>query len=116
MSLFDPGSDGSRRVVVAEHPSYAPLRVASARLRRRLLTVNASVALLVFLLAYTPGGRATGAVLGEYTLGMLLLSVQATTLLLSALWYDRACAALCDPHVNALRAATHSAGPGREQL
>ncbi|MFI8292038.1 hypothetical protein ACIGBL_23155 [Streptomyces sp. NPDC085614] len=113
MSLFDPAPHGSPRVVVAEHPAHGRPRGTSGRLRRRLVTVNAAATALVVLLTYTLAGRVATPVAGAYTLGMLLLSLQTATMLISALWYDRACRDRCDdPHVDEPHAAVHG---GRER-
>ncbi|MFD4244560.1 hypothetical protein ACFWP3_23640 [Streptomyces sp. NPDC058525] len=113
MSWFVPAPPSSTGVFTPEHPSHTRLRGVSGRLRRRLLTVNASVTLCVLLLAHTLGGHTASALLGSYTLGMLLLTVQAATLLTSCVWYDRACGTLCDPHVKALRDAAYGTGAGQ---
>lgn len=64
------------------------------------MTVTVAVTVLVFLLTHTLEGRVATPVAGAYTLGMLLLSLQAATMVVSALWYDRACRVLCDPLVD----------------
>lgn len=115
MSLFDPPPHGSAGVVVSGHPAHTQLRIDSRRLRRRLLAVNVAVTVFVALLAYTLEGLLASAVRGAYTLGMLLLSVQAVAMLISAVWYDRACGTLCDPRVDALRNAVRVPRHRREQ-
>ncbi|GJF34165.1 hypothetical protein KNE206_68650 [Kitasatospora sp. NE20-6] len=113
MSVFDriphepprPGLDG--------HPSRELLRLASRRLRRRLLAVNAAVGLAVSLLASTAGSRLATPLPGGCTLGMLLLSLQAATVPASALWYDRACRTHCDPHADVLARAPYGHGTGQ---
>ncbi|MFC9330195.1 DUF485 domain-containing protein [Kitasatospora sp. NPDC057015] len=114
MSLFEPTrQEPPPGLDLHGHPSYERLRRTARRLRRRLLAVNGGTGLAVFLLAHTaPDGMATPLVSG-CTLGMLLLVVQAVTMLVSAVWYDRACGARCDRHVDALVSAAHPYGSGQ---
>ncbi|MFF0567550.1 hypothetical protein ACFYT7_07790 [Streptomyces sp. NPDC004041] len=101
MSLFEPTSRGSS-AVVAEQPAYTRLRGIARRLRIRLLAVNAAVIAFVCLVTFSLDDLAATSVAGAYTLGMLLLSLQAGTMTVSALWYDHACRRRCDPHADAL--------------
>ncbi|SMF36283.1 hypothetical protein [Streptomyces sp. Amel2xC10] len=109
MSLFEPMSRGSSEGV-AEQRAHAQPYGAARRLRSRLLVVNAAVIASVSLVTFALDGLAATTVAGAYTLGMLLLSLQAGTMMVSALWYDHACRRQCDPHTDAL----HGAGAGRE--
>ncbi|MFE0700786.1 DUF485 domain-containing protein [Streptomyces sp. NPDC058872] len=101
MSLFEPTPRGSS-AVVAEQPEYTRLHGTARRLRGLLLAVNATVIAFVCLVTFALDGLAATSVAGAYTLGMLLLSLQAGTMAVSALWYDHACRRRCDPHVDAL--------------
>ncbi|WP_432123333.1 hypothetical protein [Streptomyces sp. S1] len=100
MSLFEPTSRGSS-VVVTEQPAHTRPRGTARRLRTRLLAVNAAVIAFVCLVTFALDGLAATSVAGAYTLGMLLLSLQAGTMAVSALWYDHSCHRRCDPHVDA---------------
>ncbi|AYG79839.1 hypothetical protein DWB77_01957 [Streptomyces hundungensis] len=100
MSLFEPAPRSAPGVEVAAHAAHRQPRGASARRRRRLVAVNVAVTVLVLLLTHTLDGLVATPMAGAYTLGMLLLSLQAATMVISALWYDRACRDVCDPHVN----------------
>ncbi|MFF1871176.1 DUF485 domain-containing protein [Streptomyces sp. CB03911] len=113
MSLFEPArQDPPPGSDLHDHPSHEPLRRTARRLRRRLLAVNGATALAVFLLAHTAKHSMATPMVGGSTLGMLLLGGQAVTMLVSAVRYDRACAARCDRHVDALVSAARRPGPG----
>ncbi|WP_405009681.1 hypothetical protein [Kitasatospora sp. NBC_01539] len=113
MSMFERVLHEPPRSGPGGHPARELLRLTSRRLRRRLLAVNAAVGLAVSLLASTAGSRLATPLPGGYTLGMLLLSLQAATVPASALWYDRACRTRCDPHADALARAAYGHGTGR---
>ncbi|MFF3595564.1 DUF485 domain-containing protein [Kitasatospora indigofera] len=113
MSLFEPArQDPPPGSDLHSHPAHEPLRRTARRLRRRLLAVNGVTALAVFLLAHTAKQSMATPLLSGCTLGMLLLGGQAATMLVSAVGYDRACAARCDRHVDALVSAARQHGPG----
>ncbi|MEU1554896.1 hypothetical protein ABZ517_19545 [Streptomyces scabiei] len=68
------------------------------------------------LLNLIPGIRLATPVSGPFTLGMLVLGTAAPTLVVAALWYERACRVHCDPRAAELRgraAASESALWGR---
>ncbi|MEU9736010.1 hypothetical protein [Streptomyces sp. NPDC048002] len=71
-------------------------RPSATHLSGRLVIVNAAALTLVVVTTLALDDRTATRVAGSYTLGMLLLSAQAATMLLSALRYDRACSRAVD--------------------
>jgi hypothetical protein len=108
---------GSRPQEAADdHLALQRLRRISGRLRGRLLVLTLAAPGFPLLLALIPGTRPATPVSGPYTLGMLVLGIAALTLVVAALWYERACRIHCDPRADELRvraAASETAPWGR---
>ncbi|MPY56020.1 DUF485 domain-containing protein [Streptomyces spongiae] len=108
---------GSRPPQAAtDHLALQHLRRTSGKLRVRLLVLNLSAVGVPLLLDLIPGIRLAAPVFGPFTLGMLVLGTAALTLVVAALWYERACRVHCDPRAEELRgraAASESALWGR---
>ncbi|MER5835555.1 hypothetical protein ABT116_33180 [Streptomyces sp. NPDC002130] len=78
--------------------------------------LNLAAAAIPLLLDLIPGIRLATPVSGPFTLGLLVLGTAALTLVVAALWYERACRVHCDPRAEELRgraAASESAHWGR---
>ncbi|MFF5933216.1 hypothetical protein [Streptomyces sp. NPDC012508] len=66
----------------------------------RIAGTNAAAASAVIALSGTLQAGLATRVAGPVTLGMTLIALFVLTLLISALWYDRACATYLDPHIS----------------
>ncbi|MGW7824066.1 hypothetical protein ACWGLF_39565 [Streptomyces puniciscabiei] len=84
------------------------LSAASSKTRRRLVAVNASAFLIVLWLSFATDDSLAIDIVGRVTVGMALLGCQLLIVLVSVVWYDRACAARCDPYVVEIHAAFSS--------
>lgn len=95
----------SRSSFLGAHTVLQRLRTESGRLRSRLALGNL-VSFLTFLTLGLVWGDDLGATAaGWLTFGLVLLGFQLCVVLVSVVWYDRACVARCDPYVEALREA-----------
>ncbi|WP_329296643.1 DUF485 domain-containing protein [Streptomyces pseudovenezuelae] len=116
MYLQDPPYGSGPPEADVDHRALQHLRRTSGRLRVRLLAITLAAPGVPLLLALIPGVRLGTPVSGPYTLGLLVLGAAALTVVVAALWYERACRTHCDPRVAELRgraAAFESAPWGR---
>ncbi|MEU3885741.1 hypothetical protein [Streptomyces sp. NPDC029041] len=70
------------------------------------MNVSALLALLLF------GDQLATHVAGQLPWGLVLVACQAFTVLVSVVWYDRACAALGDRYADELRAVAGTFSSG----